>query len=102
MNKRIKNKIMKRAINKYDFGIVLSHKEYELIKQYIFLKEFDFSKFLDKCMDLLKKAWKFISDAFIKLGERIGNSINTLKFKSPQVTIDPKITTYYAGPNPND
>lgn len=102
MNKRIKKKITKRAIKKYDEGLVLTYKENELIKHYIFIKEFDFSNFLDKCMDLLKKAFKFISDVFKKLGERIGKSFNTLEFKLPQVSINPKITTYYAGTIPND
>ncbi|ALV20739.1 hypothetical protein [Carnobacterium antarcticum] len=62
MNKRIKKKVTKRAINKYDNKEKLTVKEIKLIKSYITLKSFDY-------LSLWKGVKSFFTSFFNKLAQ---------------------------------
>lgn len=64
MNKRIKKKVTRRALDKYHAGEKLTHKEYELIDTYIFANEFDFETFSTAVFKVFAEISNAIADAF--------------------------------------
>lgn len=67
MNKRIKKKVTKRAIQKYHNGEQLTHKEYKLIDTYIFVNEFDMNEFAESVGKVFASVCNALADAFESL-----------------------------------
>ena len=97
MNKRIKKKIMKRALNKYKLNLPLTNKEYHLIKHYIFLQEFDFPALYSKVSEIAG----IMIDKFSRGLNAFFKEINkdSLGIEEDDGVA---IKTYYGGTNPND
>lgn len=100
MNKRIKKKVTKRAIQKYDCDEKLSAKEIKLIAPYIFLKSFDFDLFRTTIKNFMSKVAKAISEILKTASDKIASFA---KATAPEpLTVRSEIATYYGGTNPND
>lgn len=69
MNKRIKKKVTKRAIQKYHNGEKLTHKEYKLIDTYIFINEFDMNEFAEAVGKVFASVCNALADAFENLAK---------------------------------
>ena len=69
MNKRIKKKVTKRAIQKYHNGEQLTHKEYKLIDTYIFINEFDMNEFTETFSKVFSNVCNALADGFESLAK---------------------------------
>lgn len=69
MNKRIKKKVTKRAIQKYHNGEQLTHKEYKLIDTYIFINEFDMTELAKAFRKVVFSVCNALADAFENLSK---------------------------------
>lgn len=100
MNKRIKKKVIKKAIIKYNNKELLSKKEYKLIKPYIVLSQFDFKSFFKS----VEKVVNNVIDFIVKTVKEVENFIKriSIAIKTIEPAIDTDIKTYYGGYNLND
>ncbi|MGB3160936.1 MAG: hypothetical protein WBA84_06775 [Carnobacterium sp.] len=100
MNKRIKRKVIKKAIIKYNNKEVLSKKEYKLIKPYIVLSQFDFKSFFRSTGKIIDNLIGFIVKVINKATDFLTHITNAVKGDKSSVCSD--IQTYYGGYNLND
>lgn len=96
MNKRIKKKVTRRALDKYYAGEKLTYKEYKLIDKYIFVSEFDFDRFYQ----YLNKAMIGVRNTMADIFENLGKSLRVRT--DIEVKEQNLIDSFYAGTNPND
>lgn len=69
MNKRIKKKVTKRAIQKYHDGEKLTYKEYKLIDTYIFINEFDMNEIAELFSKVFVSVRNALADGFENLAK---------------------------------
>lgn len=100
MNKRIKKKVIKKAIIKYNNKELLSKKEYKLIKPYIVLSQFDFKSFFRSFKKVINSVIDFIVKAVNKAADFFKHP--SIAMEKDDSAINNDIQTYYGGYNLND